>query len=140
MTDPVVTADGYTYEHAAIEEWLSRSSKSPCTGLGLEHTKLIPNHAIRSNLSKSSDPIVCAENSTSSLGVGSCDRIRDWMKYRDEVTGRDWWWHHSGRFFIEGDFRWEKYEVPQGVYGAGRIYWWHTTSHDFFCEDTGLRE
>ena len=53
MRDPVVTADGQTYERAAIERWLecqqSRQlpSTSPLTGEPLEHTTLVPNIALR---------------------------------------------------------------------------------------------
>ena len=47
MTDPVVCADGHTYERSAIEHWLSTHDTSPKTGLELEHTGLVPNHAIR---------------------------------------------------------------------------------------------
>lgn len=31
MDDPVIAADGYTYERSAIEDWLSRSKESPIT-------------------------------------------------------------------------------------------------------------
>eukprot|EP00887_Chlorella_sp_A99_P000031 scaffold16.g31.t1 len=36
LRDPVVAADGYTYERVAIESWLSRNSTSPLTNLELE--------------------------------------------------------------------------------------------------------
>ena len=48
MCDPVSTADGHTYERAAIERWLSKGKRtSPLTGAVLESTALIPNHALR---------------------------------------------------------------------------------------------
>lgn len=47
MTDPVITADGHTYERAAIERWLAGSSMSPLTGLELKHTDLTPNFIMR---------------------------------------------------------------------------------------------
>ena len=48
MADPVSTADGHTYERAAIERWLSKGKRtSPLTGAVLESTALIPNHALR---------------------------------------------------------------------------------------------
>lgn len=43
LRDPVVAADGYTYERVAIESWLSRNSTSPLTNLELEDKVLIPN-------------------------------------------------------------------------------------------------
>ena len=48
MTDPVSTSDGFTYERAAITEWLRTKDTSPKTGAKLESTTLIPNHSLRS--------------------------------------------------------------------------------------------
>ena len=49
MIDPVVSADGYTYERGAIEQWLSSGhDTSPVTKLRLAHTQLTPNHTLRS--------------------------------------------------------------------------------------------
>ena len=48
MTDPVSTSDGFTYERAAITEWLRTKDTSPKTGAKLESKALIPNHSLRS--------------------------------------------------------------------------------------------
>ena len=48
MTDPVSTSDGFTYERAAITEWLRTKDTSPKTGAKLDSTTLIPNHSLRS--------------------------------------------------------------------------------------------
>ena len=48
MTDPVIAADGHTYERRAIEAWFSRARTSPVTNEPLEHLHLIPAHTIRS--------------------------------------------------------------------------------------------
>ena len=48
MTDPVTTLDGFTYERAAITEWLRTKDTSPKTGATLESKKLIANHSLRS--------------------------------------------------------------------------------------------
>ena len=48
MTDPVSTLDGFTYERAAITEWLCTKDTSPKTGATLESKALIPNHSLRS--------------------------------------------------------------------------------------------
>ena len=56
MLDPVVTADGVTYDRSAIEEWFRERSaagdgstpRSPMTGKRLEHTTLVPNLCVRS--------------------------------------------------------------------------------------------
>ena len=47
MTDPVSTADGFTYEREAISEWLRTKDTSPHTGAKLESKTLIPNHLVR---------------------------------------------------------------------------------------------
>ena len=43
MIDPVIAADGHTYERAAIQQWLQTRSTSPVTLLPLPHTRLVPN-------------------------------------------------------------------------------------------------
>ena len=48
MTDPVSTSDGFTYERAAITEWLRTKDTSPKTGATLESKALIPNYSLRS--------------------------------------------------------------------------------------------
>jgi hypothetical protein len=48
MEDPVVAADGYTYERDAIAGWLAKSGRSPMTNETLASPALIPNHTLRS--------------------------------------------------------------------------------------------
>lgn len=49
MQDPVVAADGFTYEAEALRGWLdSGHETSPMTNLALSHKNLVPNHALRS--------------------------------------------------------------------------------------------
>ncbi|EPS70423.1 hypothetical protein M569_04335 [Genlisea aurea] len=49
MQDPVVAADGFTYESEALKGWLeSGHDTSPMTNLKLPNTDLVPNHALRS--------------------------------------------------------------------------------------------
>ena len=48
MDDPVVAADGHTYERTAIEMWFGQSNNSPVTNNSLNSLVLYPNHAIRS--------------------------------------------------------------------------------------------
>lgn len=50
MMEPVVTADGHSYERTAIEQWLRHSTLSPLTGERLAHTSLVPNMALRSQI------------------------------------------------------------------------------------------
>ena len=47
MVDPVVTADGQSYERTAIEQWLQHSKTSPLTGEPLANLSLTPNMALR---------------------------------------------------------------------------------------------
>ena len=50
MTDPVVAADGHTYEKNCIERWLRRRMTSPMTNEPLPDSELRPNHAMRSQI------------------------------------------------------------------------------------------
>ena len=47
MVDPVIAADGHTYERADIELWFQQKRKSPKTGNQLADLRLIPNIALR---------------------------------------------------------------------------------------------
>ncbi|KVH91123.1 Protein kinase, ATP binding site-containing protein [Cynara cardunculus var. scolymus] len=49
MQDPVVAADGYTYEAEALRGWLdSGHNTSPMTNLELANSNLVPNRALKS--------------------------------------------------------------------------------------------
>jgi len=50
MQDPVCTADGHTYERAAIEEWLAGHETSPATGVQLPNKNMTPNRALRNSI------------------------------------------------------------------------------------------
>ena len=52
MTQPVIAADGHTYEKIALQEWLRHHQTSPKTGLELSHTRLVPNVLIRRVLAR----------------------------------------------------------------------------------------
>ena len=47
MKDPMIAADGYTYERAAIEDWLQNNSVSPVTGDFLAHMRIVPNVLVK---------------------------------------------------------------------------------------------
>ena len=47
MTDPVMCADGFSYERSAIENWLRGHDTSPKTNLQLAHTNVTPNNTLR---------------------------------------------------------------------------------------------
>ena len=46
MTDPVIAADGNTYERAAIVEWLETHDTSPLNNDPLPSKALIPNNSV----------------------------------------------------------------------------------------------
>jgi U-box domain len=50
MHDPVVAADGHTYEREAIARWLQINDRSPLTGAILAHKNLVPNYMLLSSL------------------------------------------------------------------------------------------
>ena len=50
MSEPVIAADGYTYERAALQQWLQHSRVSPATGDMMQHTSFLPNTAIKSTI------------------------------------------------------------------------------------------
>ena len=43
MKDPVILADGHTYERKAAEQYLSKFDLSPRTGEKLPHKSVLPN-------------------------------------------------------------------------------------------------
>jgi len=47
MSDPVICADGHTYDRYAIERWLSQHGTSPKTNARLPSREVIPNHNLR---------------------------------------------------------------------------------------------
>ncbi|CAM4902380.1 unnamed protein product [Rotaria socialis] len=47
VTDPVVAADGFTYERTAIENWLKANDCSPMTNEKLAHKDLTPNVLVK---------------------------------------------------------------------------------------------
>ena len=50
MLDPVVTADGYTFERSAISRWLEGHNTSPLTGLELENKTLTSIFAFKNSI------------------------------------------------------------------------------------------
>jgi len=47
MEDPVVAADGHTYERQAIQTWLQRRVSSPLTNAPMGHRGVTPNENLR---------------------------------------------------------------------------------------------
>jgi len=58
MLDPVMAADGHTYERSAIERWLSSGHRtSPVTNAVLTSRNLLPNYAIRSQIIEAAEAL-----------------------------------------------------------------------------------
>lgn len=51
--DPVIAADGFTYERSAIENWIARKGTSPMTNEPLPHLGLTPNRFAKSAVQSS---------------------------------------------------------------------------------------
>ena len=47
MIDPVIAADGHSYDRHNIMEWLKSNNTSPTTNLTLSSSVLIPNHSLK---------------------------------------------------------------------------------------------
>ena len=47
MREPVIAADGHTYEKAALESWLQLHNTSPVTGQLLGHMHIVPNVLVK---------------------------------------------------------------------------------------------
>lgn len=65
--DPVIAADGYTYERVAIEEWLSREKISPTTQQLLPNKNLIPNLTFKKLIESTIRPEVCEPDAAKEL-------------------------------------------------------------------------
>lgn len=52
MNDPVVCADGHSYERVAIEKWLATRGSSPLTNVPLDSTALLPNRNLKRAIAK----------------------------------------------------------------------------------------
>lgn len=48
MADPVIAADGHSYERAALEAWLAHNDISPVTGQSLPHKRIVGNMLVKS--------------------------------------------------------------------------------------------
>lgn len=66
FVDPVITADGHTYERAAIQEWFDHGKKtSPVTNAVLDNVNLTPNVHVKSRVAEIRDRIAEANRARS---------------------------------------------------------------------------
>ena len=47
MVEPMIAADGHTYEKSAIKTWLQQHNTSPVTGEALAHIRIVPNVLVK---------------------------------------------------------------------------------------------
>ena len=73
MRDPVIAADGHTYERAEIEAWFANNRTSPKTGAVLPHGSLIPNHAAKAMISDFLDE---ARRHQAALDASMADEVK----------------------------------------------------------------
>lgn len=80
MHDPVVLADGHSYERRYIERWLEEHPTSPVSGVELQQIDLFPNHALRNAIDEYFQQVfsahrrairrtLCGVQATQSLGA-----------------------------------------------------------------------
>ena len=56
MSDPVIAADGHTYERSAIERWLRQGKLvSPLTNFPLKSKDLYTNYALRARITEAAE-------------------------------------------------------------------------------------
>lgn len=65
MRDPVVAADGHSYERKAIMRWFKKSNMSPITREELPHKHVVPNYMLLSTLQKDNN---AAGGNTTTVG------------------------------------------------------------------------
>ena len=85
MNDPVVTADGFSYERVMIEEWFKERTTSPLTNAILPNKNLVPNMLLRKQImewrdkqtvSIFADRVVIDNSATGILGKGAWGVVR----------------------------------------------------------------
>ncbi len=52
MCDPVICADGFSYERKDLQKWMKKKQISPMTGEPLKHSLIAPNHSLRNTISE----------------------------------------------------------------------------------------
>jgi len=52
MRSPVTAADGFTYEEAAITEWLENNNRSPLTNLEMKSKIIARDEVLRTQIQK----------------------------------------------------------------------------------------
>ena len=74
MRDPVMAADGHTYERDALLRWLKTSNISPATGALLANRTIMPNHCVKMLIQELDTP-----HRDSSVMLWRCWHFYWWM-------------------------------------------------------------
>jgi len=99
MYDPVIAADGHSYEAIEIKEWLfglKNHDTSPQTGLKLAHKNTVRNHALREAVNQYrvlSFPHFSNEPDVEQKDTGVRDAFEDAFKckYPTSSCSIQWW-------------------------------------------------
>lgn len=73
MIDPVVAADGHTYERSAIARWLTTSNMSPMTGSVLPHKELVTNYGLMSSVQEAATRVAAQAHESFSASAAKRD-------------------------------------------------------------------
>lgn len=92
MCDPVMTADGHTFERSAIERWLKKNTRSPITNLTLPSTEVVPNYALRAiikEFTKPTDQDLCFHHlyGNTTINVKATETVKDVLENLRQATG-----------------------------------------------------
>ena len=103
MREPVICADGHSYEKGAIEAWLQANDLSPLTGQKLAHKHLVPNHALKSIIEERRE----RSKARGGAGAASSSNLEAGARPSlSEMTGDGATWKiHPSRLELEGPAR-----------------------------------
>lgn len=86
MQNPVIAADGATYEHDAIERWFATSRKSPATGKTVTSKLCYPNFVARDMLCHVHKELYGAAPPTAAPSAGGSSKVKDKKKRKNSVV------------------------------------------------------
>ncbi|GMI29135.1 hypothetical protein TeGR_g11047 [Tetraparma gracilis] len=123
MKDPVIAADGHSYERSAIAEWLAANATSPRTNEKMDGKGLIPNHGLRAMIQdweeRRKEARVEANMKIFSAGA---DIRRKEAEIRDEDARREWWLENRGSLDSENPLAAKVAEQTKPVPKAGGAF------------------
>ena len=79
MVDPVMAADGFTYERSEIEAWFQGHATSPQTGNDVPNKTLLPNLSMKSQISTLHDQASAPSLSSDDATCWSKEQVAEWV-------------------------------------------------------------